>query len=66
MAVSSADHAIGRFDLNGADGKTLRDSLYALAELDVHTLLPGHNRVAVGLPPDFSRETAKQWEPYLA
>lgn len=63
--VVYADFAIGRFDLHGADGKTMRDSLFRLAELDVATLLPGHNRIATDLKPGYIRDTARQWEPYL-
>lgn len=63
--VVYADKAIGRFDLHGADGSTLKQSLDRLAELDVETLLPGHNRIATDLPPDYIRRTADQWAPYL-
>jgi hydroxyacylglutathione hydrolase len=63
--VVYADYAIGRFDLHGADGPTLRESLMKLAELEVDILLPGHNRVVKGLSPGYIRETAKQWAPYL-
>lgn len=63
--VVYADHAIGRFDLHGADGSTLKHSLDRLAELDVEILLPGHNRIATDLPPDYIRRTADQWAPYL-
>jgi hydroxyacylglutathione hydrolase len=63
--VVYADSAIGRFDLHGADGSALRESLYRLADLDVETLLPGHNRIATDLPSDYIRRTADQWAPYL-
>lgn len=63
--VVYADFAIGRFDLHEADGSALRESLYRLAELEVETLLPGHNRIATDLPPDYIRRTADQWAPYL-
>jgi len=63
--VIYADHAIGRFDLHGASGRTLRESLFRLAELDVDVLLPGHNRVARDLRPGYIGETAKEWESYL-
>jgi hydroxyacylglutathione hydrolase len=63
--VVYADYAIGRFDLFGADAGALKKSLFTLAELDVDTLLPGHNRIATNLPPDYILQTAKQWEPYL-
>jgi len=63
--VIYADYAIGRFDLHGADGAELKDSLMRLAELRVETLLPGHNRIATDLPPDYIRRTAEQWAPYL-
>lgn len=60
-----ADYAIGRFDLHGADGAALGQSLMRLAELDVEILLPGHNRIVKGVKPGYIRETAKQWAPYL-
>jgi len=63
--VVYADYAIGRFDLHGADGSVLKDSLMRLAELEVETLLPGHNRIATDLPADYIRRTAEQWGPYL-
>ena len=63
--VVYADYAIGRFDLHGADGSTLKDSLMRLAELEVETLLPGHNRIATDLPAGYIRRTAEQWAPYL-
>ncbi len=63
--VIYADHAIGRFDLHGASGRALRESLFRLAELEVDVLLPGHNRVASDLRPGYIGETAKEWESYL-
>jgi hydroxyacylglutathione hydrolase len=63
--VVYADSAIGRFDLHGADGATLKESLFRLAELDVKILLPGHNRIVKDLKPGYIRSTAKEWEPYL-
>jgi len=63
--VVYADYAIGRFDLYGANGSQLKDSLFTLADLKVNILLPGHNRIVTDLPPDYIRETAKQWESYL-
>ncbi|MDQ1336184.1 MAG: fold hydrolase [Thermodesulfobacteriota bacterium] len=60
-----ADYAIGRFDLYGASGAQLRDSLMRLANLEVNFLLPGHNRMMEAVPPGYILETAKQWEPYL-
>ena len=60
-----ADYAIGRFDLHGADGPELKNSLMRLAELEVDILLPGHNRTVKDLPDDYILKTAKQWEPYL-
>jgi glyoxylase-like metal-dependent hydrolase (beta-lactamase superfamily II) len=64
--VVYADHAIGRFDLFGADGAALANSLLALAELEVEVLLPGHNRVVEGLPRGYILEVARQWAPYLS
>lgn len=63
--VVYADYAIGRFDLHGADGPELKDSLMRLAQLDVDILLPGHNRIVQEVVPDYILKTAKQWEPYL-
>jgi len=63
--VVYADYAIGRFDLHGASGAQHRESLFALAELEVNILLPGHNQVVRDLPPGYILETAKQWEAYL-
>ena len=60
-----ADYAIGRFDLHGASGPELKNSLISLSELDVDVLLPGHNRILEDVPPGYILETAKQWEPYL-
>jgi len=64
--VIYADYAIGRFDLHGASGAQLLDSLMRLAELDVEILLPGHNRIDTKVPPDYVRKTAEQWGPYLS
>lgn len=63
--VVYADHAIGRYDLHGANGYELKDSLRTLAELEVDILLPGHNRVVENVKPGYILETAKRWEPYL-
>ena len=60
-----ADYAIGRFDLHGADGSALSQSLLRLAELDVDVLLPGHNRIVKDVKPGYIRDTAEQWAPYL-
>jgi hydroxyacylglutathione hydrolase len=61
-----ADQAIGRFDLHGASGPQLRESLLALADLDVSILLPGHNRIMANVPEGYIRQTAEQWGPYLS
>ncbi|MBM4350102.1 MAG: MBL fold metallo-hydrolase [Deltaproteobacteria bacterium] len=63
--VLYADHAIGRFDLFGANGAALRDSLKRLSEREVKILLPGHNQAVTKLPAGYILETLKQWEPYL-
>jgi len=63
--VVYADYAIGRFDLYGANGPELKQSLIRLAELEVDILLPGHNQIVKGLPKGYILKTAKQWEPYL-
>ena len=63
--VVYADYAIGRFDLHGASGKELNDSLMSLSAMDVDILLPGHNRIEKNLPSRYILETEKQWEPHL-
>ncbi len=63
--VVYADYAIGRFDLHGANGPQLKDSLMRIAELDVAILLPGHNRIVQEVLPDYILKTTRQWEPYL-
>lgn len=63
--VVYADYAIGRFDLHGANGPQLKESLYKLADLEVNILLPGHNRIDENVGPGYIRETVRQWEPYL-
>ncbi len=63
--VIYADHAIGRFDLFGADAQALKNSLLNLAGLKIDILLPGHNQIVKGLPKDYCRDVAKMWEPYL-
>jgi hypothetical protein len=64
--VVYADYAIGRFDLHGANGPELKNSLVQLAELEVNILLPGHNRIVKDLPSGYIAETARQWASYLA
>jgi len=61
-----ADYAIGRFDLYGASGAQLRESLLTLGSLEVNILLPGHNRIVEAAPPGYILETAEQWGPYLS
>ncbi|MCX8021799.1 MAG: MBL fold metallo-hydrolase [Syntrophorhabdaceae bacterium] len=63
--VIYADYAIGRFDLFGADGKILRESLNRLSSLKIDILLPGHNDIVKGLPDGYVRKVLKMWEPYL-
>jgi len=63
--VVYADYAIGRFDLHGANGSELKNSLLQLSKLEVNILLPGHNRIITELPAGYIAETAKQWAPYL-
>ncbi len=63
--VVYADHAVGRFDLFGADANTLKSSLTRLAELKIDILLPGHNNIVKNLPSDYIRQVTKMWEPYL-
>lgn len=64
--VVYADYAIGRFDLYGADGAQLKQSLMNLAQLEVDVLLPGHNQIAKDLPADYIMKTLKMWGPYLS
>jgi glyoxylase-like metal-dependent hydrolase (beta-lactamase superfamily II) len=64
--VVYADHSIGRFDLHGANGAQLNNSLSTLAGLQVNVLLPGHNRILKDVPAGYIARTAKQWAPYLA
>jgi glyoxylase-like metal-dependent hydrolase (beta-lactamase superfamily II) len=64
--VVYADYAIGRFDLHGANGPELKDSLMRLAELEVEILLPGHNQIVKDLPEAYILQTARQWEMYLS
>jgi hydroxyacylglutathione hydrolase len=63
--VVYADYAIGRFDLYGAKGSQLKESLMQLGELEVDILLPGHNRIVKNLPKGYILQTARQWESYL-
>ncbi len=63
--VVYADYAIGRFDLHGADGARLSDSLRRLGDLNVTMLLPGHNRILTTVPAGYILATAKQWAGYL-
>ncbi len=63
--VIYGDYNIGRFDLFGASGKQLKESLFSLAELKVRILLPGHNNIVKNVEPDYIMKTARQWEPYL-
>jgi len=60
-----ADYAIGRFDLHGANASDLKNSLMRLAELEVDTLLPGHNQIVKNVPKGYIQKTARQWEAYL-
>jgi hydroxyacylglutathione hydrolase len=63
--VVYADYSIGRFDLHGADGQVLGDSLTKLSKLVVRTLLPGHNRIMTDVPDGYIAQTSAQWAPYL-
>ena len=63
--VVYADHAIGRFDLYGANPSDLKESLIQLSKLEVDVLLPGHNQIVKGLPKDYLAKTVRQWESYL-
>ena len=64
--VVYADHAIGRFDLYGANSSDLKKSLIRLSELEVNILLPGHNQIVKDLPRDYLAKTVRQWESYLS
>ena len=63
--VVYADHAIGRYDLHGADSNQHLNSLMILSELDVKMLLPGHNRIMNNVPDGYIKETLEQWKYYL-
>lgn len=63
--VIYADHAIGRFDLFGADGGELKTSLDRLSQLKIDILLPGHNSIMKSVPSDYVKQVARMWEPYL-
>ncbi|HNZ59191.1 MAG TPA: MBL fold metallo-hydrolase [Syntrophorhabdaceae bacterium] len=63
--VIYADHAIGRFDLFGADAEELKSSLNRLAQLKIEVLLPGHNNIMKDVPSDYVKQVARMWEPYL-
>lgn len=63
--VIYADYNIGRFDLFGASGEQLKESLFSLAKLKIRVLLPGHNRIVKNVKQDYIMNTARQWEPYL-
>lgn len=63
--VVYADHAIGRYDLYGADALQHLNSLTLLSELDVKMLLPGHNRIMNHVPDGYIKETLEQWRYYL-
>jgi len=63
--VVYADHAIGRYDLHGADPEQHLNSLTLLSELDVKMLLPGHNRIMSNVPDGYIKETLEQWKDYL-
>ncbi len=63
--VAYADHAIGRFDLYGANPSDLKKSLIRLSELEIDILLPGHNQIVKDLPKDYLAKTMRQWESYL-
>ena len=42
------NQGIGRTDLPGGDGKTLKQSIIKLSQLDVEYLLPGHGDIVTG------------------
>ena len=63
--VVYADHAIGRYDLHGADPGRHLKSLTLLSEMDVKVLLPGHNSVMNYVPDGYIKETLEQWKYYL-
>ncbi|HEX2964755.1 MAG TPA: MBL fold metallo-hydrolase, partial [Syntrophorhabdaceae bacterium] len=63
--VIYADYAIGRFDLFGANARSLKDSLAKLSSLDIDVLLPGHNQILKPVPADYVKKTAKMWDAYL-
>lgn len=64
--VVYADHAIGRYDLHGADPGQHLNSLTLLSEMDVKVLLPGHNRIMDQVPEGYIKETLQYWRGYLS
>jgi len=63
--VIYADHAIGRYDLHGADAEQHLNSLTLLSEMNVKMLLPGHNSIMNNVPDGYIRETLEYWKGYL-
>ncbi len=60
-----SDYAIGRFDLYGADSGQLKASLRRLAPMEIHVLLPAHNRPMEVVPQGYVQDVLRQWEAYL-
>ena len=61
------NRSIGRTDLPGGKGKSLKESIRRLAELDIEFLLPGHGEIVSGkqaVKNNF-REIEELWFPYL-
>jgi hydroxyacylglutathione hydrolase len=59
--------SVGRTDLPGGQGKSLKESILRIAELDIEYLLPGHGEIVTGRQAvkDNFREIAELWFPYL-
>lgn len=58
---------IGRTDLPGGDGQTLKESIRRLSDLEVEHLLPGHGEIVSGAPlvmKNFS-EVERVWFQYI-
>ncbi len=61
------NHGIGRTDLPGGRGRSLKESIQRMAELEIEYLLPGHGEIISGKDAvrDNFREIEEVWFPYL-
>ena len=60
--VVYANDTVGRSDFHGGDAHELKKSLMRLAQLEVDVLLPGHNRIAEGLPSGYIVKIIQEWK----